>query len=166
VLFLGSCYSDARAQLGSVLRAVDPGCGIYGGNWQHLQADGENLYDYRPAAELYRACKIAVGDNQYAAEGFVSNRLFEAMAHGALLLHQRVPGLYQHLGLEDGVHYIEWYDFDDLRAKLAYWLDDAQREQRQRIAARGCAAVRVRHNFDARVVELFAIIERECGGTV
>ena len=56
--------------------------------------------------------------------GYVSNRIFEALAAGAFLLHQEVPGLDELLGLEDGVHYVAWTDFDDLHHKVQYWLRD------------------------------------------
>ena len=113
------------------------------------------------AAALYRRCKIAIGDNQYGDKGFVSNRLFEALANGAFLLHQTIPGLEELTGLVDGVHYVSWGDYDDLRAQArTYLADDAAR---RRIAAAGEAFVRAHHSFDARVQELFTLIERGAG---
>lgn len=161
VLFLGNNYSPQRAELGTMLRAL-PGVnvGIYGRHWPRRTAMGENLYDYATGAALYRAAKIAIGDSQFAARGFVSNRLFEALANGAFLLHQTIPGAEELLGLIDGEHYIVWSDLADLRNKLLYWLRPEQTEARNRIRGAAERFANSRHSFDVRVCELFALIPK------
>ncbi len=151
VLFMGNAYSPARLELEAVLRQLGVDVGLYGFGWQ--RASGNTFYRFDEGASLYRNCKIAIGDNQYGDKGFVSNRLFEALANGAFLLHQRIPGLEELTGLVDGVHYVSWADYEDLRAKVRSYLKNDT--QRQRIAAAGEAFVRERHSFDARVSELF-----------
>lgn len=151
LLFMANAYSPARKELSAVLRELTPNVGLYGWGWD--QPSGNSFYDFAQGAALYRRCKIAIGDNQYGDKGFVSNRLFEALANGAFLLHQTIPGLEELTGLQDGVHYVAWNDYEDLRAKArSYLRNDAERG---RIAAAGEAFVRQRHSFDARVKELF-----------
>jgi hypothetical protein len=162
ILFLGNAYSAERKALVALLRGAARNVGIYGRGY--AQADGNTLYDYATGAALYRSCKIAIGDNQFPTmRGFFSNRVFEALANGAFFLHQRVEGMEDLIGLQDGVHYVAWNDLDDLRAKLAYWLKPAQNEARKAIAAAGEAYIREHHNFDVRVRELFEIIRNKLG---
>lgn len=152
LLFLGNAYSPARRELGALLRELDPLAGLYGMAWGML-GDGNTLYDFASGAALYRNCTIAIGDNQYGDQGFVSNRLFEALANGAFLLQQRVPGLEALTGLQSGVHYVEWETYADLRAAVELY--SADEEARQTIAAAGEAFVREHHSFAARVRQLF-----------
>lgn len=163
LLFMANAYSPSRHELGAVLRELSPHTGLYGWGWQGGQGT-DTFYDFAKGAALYRRCKIAIGDNQYGDKGFVSNRLFEALANGAFLLHQRIPGLEELTGLVDGVHYVAWTDYEDLRAKVrSYLKNDVQRE---RIAAAGEAFVREHHSFDARVKQLFEeLLPRLANGT-
>lgn len=151
ILFMGNAYRVERLELEAVLRELGVNVGMYGKGWR--REDGNTFYDFAAGASLYRNCKIAVGDNQYGDKGFVSNRLFEALANGAFLLHQAIPGLEELTGLVDGVHYVGWGDYEDLRAKVRSYLTNGP--ERQRIAQAGEQFVRERHSFDARVSELF-----------
>lgn len=151
LLFMANAYSESRKALGAALRYLRAATGLYGFGWD--EPSGTSFYDFAKGAALYRNCKIAIGDNMYGDRGFVSNRLFEALANGAFLLQQTVPGLEELTGLIDGVHYVAWRDRDDLKGKVEYYLhSDAER---QKIAAQGMAFVRKYHSFDARVRELF-----------
>lgn len=155
VVFLANAYSPERVALGRTLKGLPYDVGLYGYGWNEL-TDGFTLYDFAVGAALYRNSKAAIGDNQYPGErGFVSNRVFEALANGAFLLHQHVEGLQELTGLEDGVHYIAWTDAKDLKRKLKYWLADERADERKQIAAAGEAYVREQHSFAARVRELF-----------
>lgn len=158
VVFLANCYSEERETLGRFLKGLPYDVGLYGYNWREL-GDGFTLYDFALGAALYRSSKVAIGDNQYPnEEGFVSNRIFEALSNGAFLLHQHVEGLHRLTGLVEGTHYISWRDTSDLKKKLKYWLSPAQEGERLKIARYGEAYVRQHHSFDARVEELFTKI--------
>lgn len=154
VVWLANRHSN-RQTLYDLLTTLNVNVGIYGSGWP--ASNGECTYDFATGAALYQAAKLSIGDNQFPdAYGFVSNRIFQALAAGgALLLHQRVKGLEQLTGLIDGVHYVEWLDFDDLRDKIAYYLDPEHEDERDAIAAAGTAFVREKHSFDVRVQELF-----------
>lgn len=156
VVFLANCYSPAREELGKALGGLSgANVGIYGRGWPGLMARGDTTYNFPAGCALYRASKIAIGDNQYPDDyGFVSNRLFEALANGAFLLHQRVPGLQELTGIQDGVHYVSWNDLTDLQAKIKHWLKPRMDSERQRIALAGREFVRSQHSFDARLDEL------------
>lgn len=155
VLFLANGYSRERLELAKQLKSLSGMDVAFYGSWpRSVGARGQTLYDFDAGYDLYRKCKIAIGDSQWpSATGFVSNRLFQAMAAGAFLLHQQFNGMEQLLGLQDGVHLVTWKDANDLKDKIVYWLPrDAQRKA---IAKAGQDYVLKHHSFDARVNELF-----------
>ena len=158
VVFLANAYTPERRELGAALQAL-PGVnvGLYGRGWSW--ANGETIYNFEAGAALYRNAKIAIGDNQYIeSRGFVSNRLFEALANGAFLLQQRIDGLEDLTGYRDGVHYVSWEDTADLQAKIKKWTQSRYDKQRREIARAGQAFTRDMHSFDRRVQELFETI--------
>jgi len=162
ILFLANGYSRPRISLAKMLRSTGHNVGIYGTWGAGVHPNGSNLYNFDEGAKLYKASKISIGDNQWGnrAVGFVSNRLFQAMAAGgAMLMHQRVPGLDSLLGLKDGEHYVVWENLPDLKEKLDYWLDSSNEQKRQEIADAGRDFIRERHSFDARVQELMELVD-------
>lgn len=158
VVFLANAYTPERRALGQALSSMSGvNVGLYGRGWQW--ANGETIYNFDAGAALYRGAKIAIGDNQYlSSRGFVSNRLFEALANGVFLLQQRIDGLEELTGYVDGVHYVSWEDTADLQAKIKKWTQPRYDKQRQQIARAGQAFTRDMHSFDRRVQELFETI--------
>lgn len=159
VVFLANAYSDERKVLGHVLQNM-PGVnvGLYGRGWKF--SNGDTTYNFATGRALYRSAKLAIGDNQYPDQrGFVSNRIFEALASGVLLLHQDVPGLFELTGLVDGVHYVAWSDMSDLQKKIKHWVQPRYDQQRQQIAQTGREFVQMHHSFDCRVEQLMGLIE-------
>lgn len=157
VTFLANAYTEGRKNFGRLLQfwSADDGftLGLYGSGWENPA--GFNLYDFASGKAIYRASKIALGDNQFPdAPGFVSNRLFQSLAAGnTLVMHQHVPDLEALTGLANGVHYIVWTSHEDLREKLRYFL--THETERRQIADAGTAFVYEKHSFKARVNELF-----------
>lgn len=161
VVFLANGYSGARLALGKMLRSLRCNVGIYGSWGRGVRSDGSNLYNFDAGAVLYRNARISIGDDQWSATGFVSNRLFQAMVAGdmgALYMQKRVPGLEELLGLKDGHHYIAWNDVSDLRRKIEYWLDPARNKERISIAKAGAKIMVEQHSFDYRVQELMEVL--------
>lgn len=158
ILFLANGYSEQRLELARFLRSLKLDVGIYGSWDKSIRPDGQNLYDFNSGAALYKNCKIAIGDNQWGsgAVGFVSNRLFQSMAAGAFMLHQRFSSMTELLGLKDNVHLSIWDDVDDLERKIYFWL--AHDKYRDAIATRGKNYVLRNHSFRARVKELMQAI--------
>mgnify|MGYP000947893968 CR=1 FL=1 len=166
VVWLANGYTPARKHLGEILRGMQGvNVGLYGTGWR--VPNGNTTYNFAAGAALYRKAKIALGDNQYPDQrGFVSNRIFEALANGAFLLHQQVAGLEDLTGLKAGVHYVEWTTPQDLQQEIRWWLNPKHAAERKLIAETGERFVRERHSFDARVHELFERILPEVVGDV
>lgn len=174
VVWLASDHSS-RKNLHAFLRREFPQdvVRIWGNGWP--DAEGECTYDFRKGRAIYRRAKIALGDNQFPDyKGFISNRYCEILAAGgAIMLHQYVQGMDELTGLIPDTHYVAWTDYDDLKAKINYWLDPAQDKARRKMAASARQFVEEYHSFDARVRELFtgpnALLKkarREIGNTI
>lgn len=172
VVFLGQNYNNYRREFGeTLLSMVDEGVdvGIYGNYWVNPTSPPQDsvaktqciypdcTYDFLQGEALYKAAKITVANNPFPdALGFVSNRIFQALAAGgSLMLHQYVKGLDKLTGLKAGVHYIEWKTYDELKQWIRYFLDPAHETERQRIVEAAYREVQYNHSFDARVKQLF-----------
>lgn len=155
VVFLANNYSKERALLGQWLQNLQGvNVGLYGNGWQW--GNGNTLYNFKASRAVYHNAKIAIGDNQFPEQrGFVSNRIFEALAAGVLLLHQHVEGLEELTGLVAGEHYVEWRTPHELPHLIAKWLHPKHDTDRLNIARNGRRFVRDNHSFEARVDDLF-----------
>lgn len=166
VVFLANGYSTIRQELVMNLRSLEGyDIGLYGSWPEKFKPNGSTLYDFGAGQKLYRAAKLAISDNQWGmdATGFVSNRLFQAMAAGSnrlfqamaaggvLLLQQRFGGM-ELLGLRDSEHLVIWDDFEDLRDEIDYYM--THDDERVKIARTGTEEVLDNHSFDVRVMEL------------
>lgn len=172
VVFLGQNYNNYRREFGEALLSMtDEGVdvGIYGNYWINPTSPPQDsvkqkdsiypdcTYDFLKGEALYKAARITVANNPFPDSlGFVSNRIFQALAAGgALMLHQYVKGLRDLTGLTPGVHFIEWKTYDELKHWIRYFLDPAHETERQRIVEAAYRYVQAEHSFDARVKQLF-----------
>ncbi len=172
VVFLGQNYNNYRREFGEALLSMtDEGVnvGIYGNYWVNPTSPPQDsvkqtqciypdcTYDFLQGEALYKAAKITVANNPFPESlGFVSNRIFQALAAGgALMLHQYVKGLRDLTGLTPGIHYIEWKTYDELKDWIRYYLDPAHETERQRMVEAAYRYVTAEHSFDARVKQLF-----------
>lgn len=160
IVFLGQNYNQERRAFGDVLlslRNEGVDVGIYGNYWKDGEAYPDCTYDFLQGAALYQNAKLTVANNPFPESlGFVSNRIFQALAAGgSLMLHQYVKGLRDLTGLTSGIHYVEWRTFDEFKDWVRYFLDPAHEGERQRIADAGHKFVTDYHSFDARLEHLF-----------
>lgn len=164
VIFLGNGYREERHVFGGFIRSLPYRTAIYGDFWPQGWAYPTTLYDFKQGCRLYQNARIALGDSDWSKEGgrgFVSNRPFQAMvAGGCLMMQQQFDGCEELLGLVDGKHLVLWRDHDDLRAKLAYYLDPVHEAERAEIARAGQLEALRAHSFEARVAQLLDILKR------
>ncbi len=159
VCFLANGYSQERQNLVKKLRGLDIDFGLYGSGWPEGWADGQSTYDFISACKVYQGSKISIGDSQWPETGFVSNRVFQALAGGgAILAHEWFKDM-DKLGLIDGVTCIIWKDFAELEEKITYYL--SHEIVRKQVADAGQQLAFDRHSFDTRVTELFEMINQE-----
>lgn len=155
VVFLASGYSAARQTLVSRLRKLSCTFHLYGPGWRE-GSQGVTIYDFKAGCKIYQGAKISIGDSQWPDTGFVSNRVFQALAAGgAALAHQWFKDM-DKLGLVDGETCINWHTFEELETKIKYYL--SHEDERKRIADNGQKMCLERHSFDVRVKELLEMI--------
>lgn len=154
VLFQGNCYSKERDELVQALRTIRPSLnlGVYG---NCIGSNGNTHYDFAAQRALYQSATITIGDTFPNTKAFVSNRLFQALAAGAFMLQQYSEALEEYTGLTPGVHYVEWHDLQDLRAKVIAWLAPEKAQERAQIAAAGREFVRANFSYPAQARKLF-----------
>ena len=162
IVLMGSAYSTNRHKLATRLTELPYKVHLVGTGWVNYPDHnaGNTTYNFEVSNAIRRAAKIEIGDNQYASDtGFISNRIFDCLAAGgAILLHQTVDHLEDYTGLRAGHHYIEWTDFDDLKTKIAYYMNPKHAAKRDKIVKCAYDYVRTHHSFEARLRELFCDI--------
>lgn len=105
--------------------------------------------------------KVVVAPDWPASPGYWSARHYLALGYGSFYL---APDTGQgEEGFEDGVHYVSYHGWRDLKHKLRYWLDPKRAEQRRIIAEAGRRFVLERHTFLNRAETLSRTIWRELG---
>jgi hypothetical protein len=154
VLFLGNEYSEKRKLFGKMLKGLkNVNVGIYG-DWQSIKVNGINLYNFDEGQQLYKNCKIALGDCQWRDSiGYVSNRILQCLYSGTFMLQQSFKGMEKYTGLKNGVHLVTWEDMSEIPELVKYWMK--HEDKRMKIAKAGMDYVIKHHNFDVRVDELF-----------
>lgn len=116
------------------------GFAVYGHGW-----DGQDEVPHRPlvpcAAEagVYSAARAALSISiRCDLARYTSNRLFYALASGAVVLAERFPDC-EGLGLLEGVNCWLWRDLDDLECLLGTVLDPGHDDAPLRAGARALA---------------------------
>jgi glycosyl transferase family 2 len=154
VVYLASLRSPERQAIAALVNE-------FGGYVFQPGDQYATLYNFPAAKYIYQHAKIAISDNGFTSRGFVSNRLFQALAAGGCcVFQQHVDGLDEMTGLKAGEHYIEWTTLDDLRVAMNWLTAERQREH---VASTGTAFVHSNYSFDAQVAKLFKLIEEKLG---
>jgi len=158
VLFVGNARKQARRPVVDLAVAHASEFVLYGAGWDGQAAEHVAAISVPNAelGELYSSAGIVLNDHwaDMREEGFVSNRLFDAVACGARVLSDHIDGLDELFGgavqtFRDEADFVRMVHepFDE------HFPDDATRLE---IAER----IRHDHTFDARASELIATVVR------
>jgi glycosyltransferase involved in cell wall biosynthesis len=160
--FVGNWRGEFRRIVWDALQARRPPA-LYGRGWD-LLAPEHAVAEHVPHTELsrlYSSCKILLCDHweDMRRHGFVSNKVFDALACGTFVIADDNPGLAE--VLPGGVE--TYSSAAELGAKIDRYL--AHPEERERIARRGREIVLAEHTAERRAEQLLAIAAatvREC----
>jgi len=162
VAFVGNWRGEFRRIVWDAIEAGHPPA-LYGRGWD-LLAPENTVAEHVPHAELHRlysSCRILLCDHwdDMRRHGFISNRVFDALACETFVLADDNPAIAEELS---GA--VETYSSPaELRDKLDRYLGRPQ--ERERIARRGRAMVLDDHTVERRAGQLLAIAAaaaREC----
>jgi glycosyltransferase involved in cell wall biosynthesis len=158
LLFVGNSRNRRRPVL-DALSDSPWKLAVYGTGWRAELLDPRHLHgEWVRNEELHRyysAATIVLNDHwaDMRDEGFISNRIYDALASGAFVLSDDVPGIAAEF--DDGL--VTWADPQSLRAAVARYLADTA--ARRAIVARGRQAVLQRHTFDHRVATILDTLD-------
>jgi GT2 family glycosyltransferase/spore maturation protein CgeB len=154
-VFVGNSRGRRRP---SVDWAIEAGLNlaVYGSDWHGLIPERFIKGPYFPndqLAELYASAKIVLNDHwsDMRSRGFISNRVFDVLASGGVLLTDDVTGMSSVLG--DGV--IAYSDRAVFQRELDRLLGDD--EARHRLSETG-PELAARHSFQARATEFARLV--------
>jgi spore maturation protein CgeB len=153
--FVGNWRGELRpAVWGAVRAGWHPA--LYGEGWQHLfpaLARAEHV-PHEQLAALYSGVDVLLNDHwdDMRREGFVSNRLFDALACGTFVLSDQVLGLPELFS--GGV--ATYRDEQHLAHQLERFAHDPR--ARRVIASRGRKQVLARHTASHRAAELLELL--------
>jgi glycosyl transferase family 1 len=157
LLFVGNSRGVRRPVL-ETLAAAGHDVAVYGGNWKPEFIDPALVKgSWIPNADLHRyyaGAAIVLSDHweDMREEGFVSNRVYDALASGAFVVSDRVAGMAA--ALDDAV--AEYDDDAGLLAVVEHAL--AHPDERRARAERGRALVLAHHTFDHRAASIDAAL--------
>ena len=165
LVFVGSFYPN-RAELLEGLAEFD--LGIWGPSWDQLPA-GSSLQKHVTGLQvtpdiwgkIYSASNIVLTphyqdiSNQFPVYQ-ASPKIFEAMACGAFVISDNQKDVFKLFQM--GVHLEVFYDLDDLRKKIRYYLNHP--EARLKIARQGRQEVINNHTYIKRIEKLLCVVHR------
>jgi spore maturation protein CgeB len=130
---------------------------IWGANWEGLIDTSAVVAEHVPNSELrhiYSSAGIVLNDHweDMREHGYISNRIYDALACGALVLSDEVPEMGERFG--DAV--ATYRSARELRELIDRLLADPA--ERRRRAERGRAIVLAAHTFSHRVDELLSLV--------
>lgn len=106
---------------------------------------------FNDAAEIYSRSKIVFN---ISINDDLNMRTFEGMATGSFMLTSWNPEVAE--TFEDGKHLVLYKDLDDMIEKARYYI--SHDEEREAIAAAGCAEVLEKHTFKNRVEQVLKTV--------
>ena len=160
VLFVGSTRGEYRPAVRAALRSVRADeVSVYGVGWQEYLPTDRIAGEFVPNAELpamYAAAGVVLNDHHrdMAMSGFLSNRLFDAVASGVRVLSDRAVGLEETFGSA----VVVFGDEDELVRLLARPVEEVFASRADRLAH--AARIAREHSFDARASILIERAQR------
>lgn len=153
-LFVGSTRGEYRAIVRDAIAAGVP-LGVYGVGWSEF-IDAQYIRgEFLPNSALpaaYASAGVVLNDHwsEMAADGFLSNRLFDAVAAGARVISDEASGLHEVFG--DAV--VTYSTPEQLREILHAPHDSVFPDRARRVENAGRIARE--HDFDARATQLIS----------
>lgn len=161
IVFLASKY-DSHSRRDEVVAALSKRYkkrfGVFGHGWNKLFT-GHGMLRQDQEAAVYTAAKCAISMSiRNDLPSYTSDRLFRALASGAVTLVEDFPGLLE-LGVVPNINAYVWKTIDELISQIDYIINfDDPWLSSMRAAASSLA--RTAHSWQARMPELLEIVKK------
>lgn len=158
LVFVGNSRKVRRRILRDLL-PTERDLAVWGGDWEGLINEKHLAGHYLPNAEVrkaYSSASIVLNDHwdDMREHGFISNRIYDALACGALVISDDLPELEERF--RDAV--VTYRSPEELRRLVDHYLDSP--EERAEKGRRGRELVLTGHTFGHRADVLLGEIER------
>lgn len=162
VLFVGNSRGKRRPAVDWAIEAGLP-LAVYGSGWEGLIPDRYIVAEHFPndrLSSLYASAKVVLNDHwpDMREHGFVSNRIFDVLAAGGVVVSDRVDGLSELFG--DVVP--TFASVEELDRVVSRLLRDS--DERERIMKEGMERVRAEHSFVQRAAGLADLLRPRLEG--
>jgi spore maturation protein CgeB/GT2 family glycosyltransferase len=159
VVFIVNSRKQLRPIVGDAIKA-GLNLSVYGTRWEGLIDEkyiaGQHINN-EDLGEFYASSGVVLNDHwdTMKANGFISNRLFDAAACGAVIVSDEVEGINE---VFDGLVYVYSNGSQELRdcVKPALAEDASYRNRREQLARK----IAAEHSFDARALKIDSILQK------
>lgn len=158
LVFVGNSRKVERRILRDLL-PTNHNLAVWGSNWEGLIDDKYVVDTYLPNQQVrkaYSTASIVLNDHwdDMREHGFISNRIYDALACGALVISDHLPEIEQVFG--DAV--VTYETPEELKRLVDYYLSSPR--ERAEKGRRGRELVLEQHTFDRRVEKLLQHIKQ------
>ena len=165
VLFIGTVNSGVYQHRIPLVNFLNK---KYGSRFLHLGGHNSDQVRNEDLNNIIASVKVVIGDSLYAPN-YWSNRLYETIGRGGLIIHSPTEGLESEYKV--GEHFdvykvtdkkIGWayeIDYEDLESKIDFYLEN--KDVRKSIALAGMEFTRNNYTMAHRCKEVVDIIEKE-----
>lgn len=111
--------------------------------------------------QLYAQSGVCVGDSlipEFKHERYWSDRVYETLGRGGFLIHPFIPGMELEFTDGEDIVFFEHGNVEDLKAKIDFYLDPANRDERERIRLAGHELVKNNCTYVHRMKEILSIV--------
>lgn len=156
ILYVANSRGELRKSVDYAMRKKIP-LTIFGTNWENILPAGMVKGNFIPNEDLktyYSGCSILLNDHwkDMADKGYISNRVFDALACGAVVLTDRVAGLDRIFG--SGIFY---YGSPEEMEEQIRWIRENY-EEAKALAMKNSSEVMEKHTFDQRAGRILEVI--------
>lgn len=127
----------------------------YGDRFKHYGGDGLGVMRGSELNRLYGRTKVVIGDTLcpgFNYPHYFSDRLFETIGRGGFLIFPKIKGLENYFDLENELITYNYGDFDDLKSKIDYYIEN--NHERKTIRERAFERVLREHTYTHRWEEI------------
>ena len=154
LLFIGGTGGRTRQIIEDVL-PTEHDLAVYGGGWSQILDKTIYRGKYMPndqLADAYADAAVVLADSweDMRDNGFIPNRIYDALAAGAFIITDAVAGIEEEF--KDCL--MTYHGKEDLKQKIDHYLDHG--DERREMARRGQKKVLLEDTFDRRIETILA----------